>query len=290
MKKTITILFIAFLVNGVLINAQTKGFVYDNLSMKSSVLGKDVRYSIYLPPDYKSSEISYPVLYLFHGYTDDHISWIQWGQMNITMDKCIESGYAPSMIVVMPDAGVSWYINSAEGKERYEDMFFEELIPYVDKTYRTRSEKRYRAVAGLSMGGYGALIYALKHPDMFSACCPLAPGIFLDRAIEEMPDKDYKTILSPFNQEGVRLDSHWYANSTMKLVEDMPDSQKDAVSFYFDCGDDDFLYEGNSMMHILLRKKGIKHEFRMRDGDHTWEYWRTALPEVVHFVGNSFHR
>lgn len=267
------------------------GYVSEKLKMNSTILGMEVAYSIYLPADYNSSDIDYPVLYLLHGYTDDHTAWIQFGQMNRILDDCINKGTAPSMIVIMPDAGVSFYINSADNKVRYEDMFVKEFIPFIEKTYRIRQKKEFRAIAGLSMGGYGSLIYALKYPELFAVCCPLSAAIYTDENVTSMADERYKALFSVFDQHSsTRLTEHWYQNSVLHLIENMDDNKKNDVRFYIDCGDDDRLSEGNALMHILMSKKGIPHEFRIRDGKHNWGYWRTALPEVFQFIGNSFNR
>ena len=148
--------------------------VFESLSFESNKLGRKVSYSIYLPSDYNTSIRNYPVLYLLHGYTDNETNWIQMGQMKTIADRAIANEEAVPMIIVMPDAWDTWYINQYDGKVPYEDMFFEELIPYMEKTYRIRSDKESRAIAGLSMGGYGSFLYSLHHPDMFCACAPLS--------------------------------------------------------------------------------------------------------------------
>ena len=130
------------------------GKVSDNLSFKSEILKSDRKYAVYLPSDYETSERSYPVLYLLHGAGDDQTGWIQFGEVLRITDKAISEGKATPMIIIMPDAntGVRGYFNDIDNEWRYEDFFFEELIPYVESTYRIKGEKRYRAVAGLSMG------------------------------------------------------------------------------------------------------------------------------------------
>lgn len=289
MKQTYLFLLIIGLTSPVLL-AQN-GHVSTKLTMNSAILGKEVSYSVYLPAGYHTSDIDYPVLYLLHGYTDDHTSWLQFGRMDKILDDCTNGGTVPPFIVVMPDAGVSFYINSADNKVRYEDMFVGELIPFIDKTYRTRPKKEFRAVAGLSMGGYGSLIYALKYPGLFAACCPLSAAVYTDENVTSMPNERYSTLFSVFDQHSPdRLTKHWYQNSILHLIENMDDSKKPEVRFYIDCGDDDRLSEGNVLVHILMSKEGIPHEFRIRDGKHNWEYWRTALPDVFRFVGVSFQR
>ena len=161
-----------FLICSLFANAQ--GTLKESLSVKSTILGKEVEYSIYLPPDYDQSSRRYPVLYLLHGYSDDETGWVQFGEVKAIADRQFSAGDMTSMIIVMPDAGVSWYINSYDGKVRFEDFMVSEFIPFIDKTFRTRTDRQYRAVAGLSMGGMGTCILAMKHPDLFSAAAPLS--------------------------------------------------------------------------------------------------------------------
>jgi len=264
------------------------GKVYDDLSMTSKILKGERKFAIYLPPDYEMSKRSYPVMYLLHGSGDDQTGWVQFGEVLRITDNAIKEGTATPMIIVMPDAntGKRGYFNNISNDWRYEDFFFEELIPHVEKTYRIKGEKRYRAVAGLSMGGGGSFMYALHHPEMFSSSCPLSASVGpstvdqlkvrLARTNEKYDDKD----LQPY------LDRH----NAVTLINSMPAEEVKKVRWFIDCGDDDFLYEGNSLVHIAMRKKEIPHEFRIRDGRHSWTYWRESLPVVLSFVSDAFHQ
>jgi enterochelin esterase-like enzyme len=280
--------FILILIFPVLSIAQT-GKVYDNLSMKSEILKMDRKYAIYLPPGYETSERSYPVLYLLHGGGDDQTGWVQFGEVLRITDKAITDGSATAMIIVMPDAntGQRGYFNSIKGDWRYEDFFFEELMPFVEKTYRIKSEKRYRAVAGLSMGGGGTFVYALRHPELFSSACPLSASCG-PLSPDEM--QRYKTRPGMQEATDVELETYYKKHSVPEMMRNMPDDQKKAVNWFIDCGDDDFLYEGNSMVHIEMRKKEIPHEYRVRDGAHNWTYWRESLPVVLSFISDTFHQ
>lgn len=273
-----------------------QGIVKESLILKSSTLGKDVKYNIYLPADYEKNNRLYPVLYLLHGYTDDETGWTQFGQTPEIADKVINSGEAPPMIIVMPDAGVSWYMNTFDGKTKFEDFFIKEFIPYIETTYRIRSKREFRAVAGLSMGGLGTLLYATKHPDMFTAAAPLSAAVWTDEEVvtgnQDQTRWDY--VFGDLYGKGLkgkeRLSEHYYKNAPIKIVETANADDLKKVKFYIDCGDDDFLIKGNMALHAMMIDKKIPHEFRVRDGGHTWTYWRTALPEVLKFVGDSFHR
>jgi enterochelin esterase-like enzyme len=269
--------------------AQT-GTVSDDLTLPSRILNGERRYAVYLPPDYETSQRSYPVLYLLHGGGDDQSGWVQFGEVQHIADKAIREGTATPMIIVMPDAntGVRGYFNNLSGDWRYEDFFFDEFIPFVERTYRIRSDKRYRAVAGLSMGGGGSFMYALHRPDMFSSAAPLSASV------GALSFEDFKNRLRTTDPENrtpeAEMQAYYNRHSALALIENMPDDQRQAVRWYIDCGDDDFLYEGNSLVHIAMRKKEIPHEFRIHDGGHTWSYWRNALPTVLEFVSQAFHQ
>ena len=286
MKNSVLILLFLFFASA--LAAQT-GRVFDNLSMQSKILKMDRKYAVYLPPDYETSQRSYPVLYLLHGSGDDQTGWVQFGEVLHIADEAINSGKATSMIIVMPDAntGRRGYLNDIRGDWRYEDFFFDEFIPFIEKTYRIKPDKHYRAVAGLSMGGEGTFIYALHHPEMFSSACPLSAATG-PKDMEEMKNgRRYQAM------EGVSdadKEAYFKRYSVLSLIDNMPEDQKKAVRWYIDCGDDDFLYEGNALVHIAMRKKEIPHEYRVRDGVHSWVYWRAALPEVLGFVSMAFHQ
>lgn len=280
-------LFIALLFPALLF-AQT-GKVFDNKTIASKILKMDRKYAVYLPPDYFTSERSYPVLYLLHGAGDDQTGWVTFGEVLHITDKAILEGKATPMIIVMPDAntGTRGYFNDTKGTWRYEDFFFQELIPHIEKTYRAKTERRYRAIAGLSMGGGGTFMYALHQPEMFSSACPLsaatgpltreeARSYFEKRGIKDATDAE--------------LDTHFQRHSVLKLLESTPVEKIKSIRWYIDCGDDDFLYEGNSLVHIAMKKKEIPHEFRIRNGAHNWTYWRESLPSVLDFVSQEFHQ
>lgn len=262
--------------------------VSDNLSMPSKILKMDRKFAVYLPADYETSGRSYPVLYLLHGAGDNQTGWVQFGEVKLIADKAIAEGKCTAMIIVMPDAdtGQRGYFNSPKGDWNYEDFFFQEFMPTIEKTYRIRDDKRYRAIAGLSMGGGGTFMYALHHPELFSSACPLS-AYCGPLSIEELA-RPWEKQLDGLSDD--QKQKYFARHSALELIKAIPDDQKKAVRWYIDCGDDDFLYEGNCLVHIAMRKKDIPHEFRIRDGVHSWTYWREALPTVLEFVSQSFHQ
>jgi enterochelin esterase-like enzyme len=272
-----------------LISLAQTGKVFDELTLSSKVLKSDRKFAIYLPPDYETSQRNYPVLYLLHGAGDDQTGWVQFGEVLSIADQAFKTGEATPMIIVMPDAntGRRGYFNDIKGDWNYEDYFFKELMPYVEKKYRIKKEKKFRAIAGLSMGGGGTFMYALHHPELFSSACPLSA------AVGPVTLEDAKANVRRSSPQATDADiaAYYGRHSTLALLDSLTTAdQKKAVRWYIDCGDDDFLTEGNSLVHIAMRKKDIPHEFRMRDGAHNWTYWRASLPKVLEFVSQTFHQ
>lgn len=266
------------------------GRVQESLQFKSDRVSYPVEYSVYLPPDYQISDRSYPILYLLHGYSDDETGWIQFGEANYIADNGIKNGDFPPCIIVMPDGKVTWYCNSFKGDDPWEDMFIKEFIPFIEKKYRVRSRKEFRAIAGLSMGGNGALLLSMRNTDLFSSCVALSAGTFTDEEIiaNDTYDHYFKDIYGP-KPKG-KVSEHWKANSPLHLLDSVDIGQLKSVSYYIDCGDDDFLYKGNSALHIKMKDLGIPHEYRVRNGGHEWSYWRSGLFDGLKFVSKKFHR
>ena len=265
------------------------GKVYDEMSLESKILGMEKKYSIYLPPDYEVSNRSYPVLYLLHGLGDDHTGWVQFGEVKRIADQAIENGSATPMIIVMPNAKQerSGYFNwIREDDWNFEDFFFKELIPHIEETYRIRKDKRYRAIAGQSMGGGGTFLYAIRHPELFGAACPLSAWFWWS----DFEQFKIKFAMDDLSIGEEKLLAYYKRNHPLELINSVSSKDLNSIKWYIDCGDGDFCSEGNSLMHIAMRKAKIKHEYRVRDGNHNWSYWRESLPSVLHFVSNSFHK
>jgi len=300
MKKSTLVSLWAVLLGLPALALAQSGKVFDTLTLPSKILNMERKYAVYLPPDYDTSQRSYPVLYLLHGGGDDQTGWVQFGEVQHIADEAIRNGTATPMIIIMPDAdtGRRGFFNTPDGQWNYEDFFFQELMPYVEQKYRIKSAKRYRAVAGLSMGGGGSFGYALHHPELFAAACPLSADcgpLSLAAAKESMlrGNKD-----ATFTD--AQVEAFYKYRSVLALIDAIPngpnkddpkaEDPRKATRWYIDCGDDDFLYEGNCLVHIAMKKKEIPHEFRVSDGAHNWTYWRHSLPTVLSFVSDSFHQ
>ncbi|WP_221284390.1 alpha/beta hydrolase [Mucilaginibacter sp. SP1R1] len=288
------ILFFCFMFTAGTVFAQQQGKVIEEQNVKSDILKHNVKYAIYLPADYETSNRNYPVVYLLHGFGDDHTGWLQFGEINRYADKAIAEGTIPPMIIVMPDAQTSWYINSYDGKQNYEDFFFKEFIPAIEKEYRIKASKQYRAVAGLSMGGFGTLVYSIKHPELFSAAAALSAAVRTDDDFMAITDarwaEAYSKVMGPDLKGRERLNTTWLNNSVLGLVQSKTTDELNDVRYWIDCGDDDALSKGNSLLHIALTEKKVPHEFRIRDGAHNWTYWRTGITDALEFIGDSFRQ
>ena len=223
------------------------------------------------------------MLYLLHGAYGCHTDWTRLGDVQRIADDAIAQGMASRMIIVMPDA-------AGEGENyagphmgyfdvpgwSYERFFFEEFLPAVEQHYRIRGDRTHRAIAGLSMGGGGSAAYAIKHPELFGSACPLS-GL-----LDAFPDGS--------NYEDVFVRSV-VDNSPVRLLRGLSDEQLAAVRnvrWWVDCGDDDFLYSCNIRFYALMRERNVPLQYRMRDGGHTWHYWRTGLEPILTFISQGF--
>lgn len=287
MKRIILIL--AVLVSCLSLQAQS--IARNDCELDSKILGQMTHYSIYLPPSYGTSTLDYPVLYLLHGGGDNWKDWLLKGQAASIADETIKAGLSPEMIIVMPDGMQNWYANKADGTFNYEDYFFKELIPHIESTYRCRTEKAYRAISGLSMGGYGCLLYSIKHPDMFTACYGMSIGMFGPTRLAQAPRPGQGSWQGE-NYFGAKtkngdLPQAWYENDVYTLLKKMPDNQKRQVSFCIEIGDDE-LNRDQAEVFLLMKDLSIPVEVRMVDGAHNWILWRKCLPHAMTWAGECF--
>lgn len=259
-------------------------------SVKSEVLGEWVKYNVYVPNGFdKNPNRHYPVVYLLHGFTDDYTAWRDKGQMQVVADELIESGEAVPMVVIMPNAGgpktyETWngYFNMPGW--RYEDFFFQELMPQAEQKYHAGGAKGQRAVMGLSMGGGGSTVYGQRHSDLFSSVYAMSAWLDSDGGKQREPGVDDKVYLvTKAVHDHSALD--FVRNADELTVEKLR-----SVKWFFDCGDDDFLFDLNVDLHKLMRQKFIKSELRVRNGQHNWEYWHTAIRIALPFASRNFSK
>ena len=282
MKKVILFFCLAMLS----ISARAGKVVTD--SLQSNVLGAQVKYNVYLPDGFGQTEKTYPVVYLLHGLSDDYTAWVRNGNMQLVADELIGTGEACEMVIVMPNAGGADTRNIWNGYFnmpgwRYEDFFFQEFIPAVEAKYRIAGDKGHRAIMGLSMGGGGSAVYCQRHPDMFSSC--YAMSAWLDNANDEVWPLDSPKDCLYYVANAVH--DHSALDFIDKADEDTLERLR-TVAWFIDCGDDDFLFDLSVAFYQKMRDRGVKSEFRVRNGVHNWEYWHLALRQALPFAARNF--
>jgi enterochelin esterase-like enzyme len=273
------------------IEAQSQGTAYESKTLSSNILKMDRKFSIYLPAGYESSDRSYPVLYLLHpagpaNTIPNQQSWLYYGGLKQYLDRAIESGEILPMIVVTPDANFGSkrisYFNDPEGDFNFEDFFFKEFIPFIEKNYRCRTEKDSKAIAGASLGGAAVLQYVVHQPDKFSVACALSAAV-------RKYDSEYLKNKFPNVSDKVLIE--WYKPyDVITYFENLPEKTESKTKWYISCGDDDHLSPNNALLHIAMKSKGIPHEFRIHNGAHDWSYWRNVLPEFMTYISDSFRK
>ena len=258
MKIIYLLISILLLLNPSLLFAQ--GTV-STQSIASSILNRNVAYNVYVPPSYnQNTDVKYHVLYLLHGYFGNNTDWTNNG-MAATMNTEIGNG-AKEMIVIMPEGLDAFYCNNFDGRKLlYEDFMLQELIPQVESKYRINSSKQNRAIAGLSMGGYGATYHAFKYADMYS---------------------------SSYNMSGAVLYGAGEPN-LKTLLESMSATElKNLPPYTIEIGTGDFLFNNNLIWHNLLLTKGVTHTYITRAGVHDWPFWNACLPKAIRFASDNF--
>jgi S-formylglutathione hydrolase FrmB len=245
--------------------------VLEDRTFTSQALDRRASYRVMLPEDYAGSARRYPVLYLLHGLTG---SYKDWGDRTRLVDHLA----GMDLIVVMPDAGDSWYVNV--GDERYEDYVALDLVGEVERQFRTEAGRPGRIIAGLSMGGYGAVKIALRHPDRFAIAGSFSGAFSIVRDGKRGewfrdPAAFERTFGPPGSPRRIE-------NDVYELVRHA--SPRTLPYFYLDCGRDDFLLPANRDLVTLLKRRGIAYEYHEVAGAHSWEYWDRRLPEFLRIV------
>lgn len=255
--------------------------------VKSTFAGRPVGYCALLPPSYDlpaSSSKTFPVLYMLHGLGQDSESLINDGIWNLVEDLQSKKSIG-EFVIITPNGDRSFYINSKSGRVKYEDFFIREFLPAMERKFRISHSRAGRAISGISMGGFGALRFAFKYPQMFSSVS--AHGAAL---MERLPKASAAVGLGNFIGPafGVPLDTdYWKANSPFVFART---AQTGGLKIYFDCGDhDDYGFEnGAESLHKLLTSRGIPHEFHIYPGGHDWAYFSQHMPASLEFHSKVF--
>ncbi len=245
-------------------------------TFRSATLQRDWSYTVYLPPGYRDDGMRHPVLYLLHGNAANANDWITQGRLQLTADELIARHAIPPVVIVMPQAGTDWYVDR---KEPMQTAFLEDLLPDVEAHYAVSSQRAGRAIGGVSMGGYGALRFALMAPDRFCGALLLSPAIYADQP----PPGSAARYVGVFGER--RFDPQvWHALNYPPLLRDYL-AQPWRVPVFIAAGDDDLSIQAEaSVLYTSLRRARSPAELRIVDGGHTWDVWRQLLAPALGYA------
>jgi S-formylglutathione hydrolase FrmB len=260
-------------------------------SIPSKILARSVPYCIVLPARFDSDKAqTFPVLYFFHGLGDNEQFLVHSGAWNLVEDMR-EKGELKDFLIATPDARATFYINARDGKEHYEDFLLQEFFPYIEKHYRVATGRANRAISGISMGGYGALYLAFRHPQLFSSVSAHSPAL-----IEKLPN--FLAGAQPSSPRSRVLGGafgtppdpvFWQAHNPIVMART---ANLARLNIYFDCGDkDDFGFEAGAIaLDKILTSRKSPHEFHIYPGRHDPTYFAEHLPASLAFHSRLFPR
>lgn len=251
------------------------------LEVKSETLQRTWKIRLYLPDGYDNATTAYPVLYLLHGSGGDQHGW---DQAFPVLDSLIDAKSIPPLIAVAPASGTSWWV---DGREAFETAFFRDLIPELDKSYRTIKHRNGRIIAGYSMGGYGALRYALVHCDVFAAATLLSPALYSQQPPPESSAITSGAFGDPFDPR------RWTASNYPAALGHYLEKGLQTPVFIL-VGDDDwnhpegFFYNMEQQAVLLYgqlnRAVGSPAELRIVDGGHDWKLWKPGFIDGLGYM------
>ncbi len=260
------------------------------LSVQSQILSRSMPYCILLPPSYDvEKNRRYPILYLLHGLGDNQQMLLRSGGMSLVEDLW-EQHSIGEFLIVTPAGGSTFYIDSQDGRTRYEDFFLQEFMPAMEHRYRTEPRRNQRGIAGISMGGYGALHMAFRHPQLFGSVSAHSAAL-----IDKLPAMQTASPggMGRFQLFGDVFGSpmdraFWDRNNPLVLART---ADLTGLKIYFDCGSEDGygFYVGATQLHNELAARHIPHEFHLYPGGHTWEYFSEHLPASLNFQSRAFN-
>ena len=244
----------------------------DTLQVRSLAMNKRVEVVVICPD--AAERKACPVVYLLHGHGGDAHTWL-----GTTKPELPEIADEKGLFFVCPDGEASWYWDSpVDASLRYETFISKELVGQVDAKYRTIADRKARAIAGLSMGGHGALWNAFRHQDIFGACGSTSGGV----EIRQFPkNKNMIASLGEYEKNKGVWDSHTIMNQVELL-------KPNNLAIIIDCGTEDFLYKANESLHKKLLEHKIPHDYTTRPGKHNWPYWRNSLAYQLLFFDSFF--
>jgi len=244
------IMFVSFI--------EVKGSVVRDITIDSQILGTQMKYSVYLPEGY-DGQTTLPVLYMLHGYGDDQNSWLDKGDLAALTSNAITNGEVGKMVVVTPDAKQTFYCNGYQDEMAYEDYFFQELLPTIEAMFNVGKDKSKRAVGGLSMGGYGTLYYAVKHPEMFCCAYAMSPATYI-------------------------------SETTPNLFELYPAANAaELPELTIEVGTEDAtVYESCAAFNAWVLSGIPSIQYIERAGVHDWAFWKGCYPKFLTKLGTYF--
>jgi putative tributyrin esterase len=248
----------------------------ETVRFQSKLLNTTVPYNVILPTDYDTSSTTrYPVLYLLHGLTGHYSDWA-------SRSNVADYAQPYRLIIVTPEGNDGWYTNSSiVSTDKYESYILDELIPDVQQRYRTIEARYGRAIAGLSMGGYGAIKFGLKSPQTFAFAASMSGAFGVTRFTEKDVSQLWHASLKLFGPLGSETRK---ANDVFEIIENMPAARIASLPyFYFDCGTEDApqIFPFNFELAKLMFDKKIPHEYRQLPGDHSWTYWNRQVRHIL---------
>jgi S-formylglutathione hydrolase FrmB len=262
----------------------------DCRSAPSQILGHPVPYCIFLPPGYDSDKArKFPVLYFLHGLGENSQTLLNAGGWNL-IENLWEQKKIGEFLIVTPGADRSFYINSLDGKTRYEDFFIREFVPFIESHYRIQADRRDRGITGISMGGYGSLRFAFRYPQLFGSVSAHSAALVAKLPAVQASSPQGDTLARVMGAAfGTPFDrAFWNRNNPFTLVED--GAHPIGMKIYFDCGtEDQFGFDvGAQAFHDLLAAKKIPHEFHLYPGGHDWVYFAEHFPASLAFHSRAF--
>lgn len=289
MKRILSIIILVGLIAGfgfgqtpaqVAAYATDAGAKVETMQLESRLMGRKMPYRIVLPTDYadtKASAKRYPAIYLLHGLT---------GHFNNWTDRTKLSKYATDykFIIVTPEGDNGWYTDSVtKGSDKYESYIVKELIPEIDSKFRTQAKRDGRMIAGLSMGGYGAVKFGLKYPDLFSIVGTFSGALgatsFTSATAGASIGGSIDSIFGPVDSESRRT------NDVFRLVSELTaEKQKTMPFIYQSCGTEDFLYQNNRDFMAAIADKKLPREYRESPGRHDWVFWDEQVRQFLSVV------
>jgi len=261
----------------------------------SELIGRDLNYALYVPPSYDSSTRKYPVLYFLHGLNENEMRWSTRGGADALLDKMIAEKKIGEFVVAIPAVdSSSFYTNVRSGGAPWEDVVVKEFIPMVESTYRVNATRATRAISGISMGGYGSLKIAMKHPEMFTAVsahsAALVPS-FDSTTVSGRRLDMFKALFDRIygiNFAGPQDLTYWAANDPLTLAKNSAKFQ--GMKIYFDCGTEDEygFYDGLKALDDTLTKASYPHESHLYPGVHGWDFAKQHIEQSLLFHWKAF--